>query len=176
MTGGCKNGGGIAVYLRKGIIYEVVDLESKCTGDIELCVVKLSINGNKKQVLIVVYRPPGGNVTSAIDILTGCLENFNDKYNRTEYVILGDLNINYLDKRCHQVRLMKGIEKQFGLSQVIVGPTRVTPQKDTLIDLCLTNMKNLSCCGVLYLSMQMTLCCILGVIIYGLLLKRYKEI
>lgn len=150
MTGQGKTGGGIVVYLKKGIIYEIVDKECVCTNDIELSVIKLMVNGNKKQVLLVVYRPPSGNVANAVNIITGCAEKFSDKYNNTEYVIMGDLNINYLDKRCCQVKLLKSFEKQFGLSQVINEPTRVTLQRETLIDLWLTNMKNISCSGAIY--------------------------
>lgn len=150
VTGLSKTGGGIVVYLKKGIIYEIVDKECVCTNDIELCVVKLTVNGNKKQVLLVVYRPPNGNVANAVNTISSCAEKFSDKYNNTEYVIMGDLNINYLDKRCSQVKLLKSLEKQFGLLQVINEPTRVTLQKDTLIDLCLTNMKNISCSGAIH--------------------------
>lgn len=60
------------MYLKKLIIYEVSD--SVCTNDIELCMVKISISGNKKQILITAYRPPGGNVAKAVDTL--CLDNF----------------------------------------------------------------------------------------------------
>lgn len=123
-------------------IYEVFDSDCVCSDDIELRVVKLSINGNKKQILIVAYRPPGGNVANAINALSSCVEKFGDRYSNTEYVILGDLNINYLNKKSCQVKLLKGLEKQFSLTKVIEEPTRVTPGKNTLIDL-LTNMKNL---------------------------------
>lgn len=98
----------------------------------------------------MVYRPPGGSVTNAVDLLSGCIEKFSDKYNNTEYVIMGDLDINYIDNKCCQVKLIKGLEKQFGLTQVITEPTRLTLHKKSLIDLCLTNMKNLSCSGVIY--------------------------
>lgn len=143
-----KMGGGIALYIKKEITYELYD--SVCTKDIELCIVKLTTNGNKKQTIILVYRPPGGNVASAVDTINSHVGKFQDKYNRTEYIILGDFNINYLDKRSSQVKLLKNLEKMYGLSHVIQEPTRVTLQKSTLIDLCLTNMKNMSHSGVVY--------------------------
>lgn len=129
LTYGCKTGGVIAFFLRKGIIFEVMEAETICTEDIEICVVKLSANGNKIQIFIVLYRPPGGSVTNAIKLLTGGIEHFNILDNRTEYVILRDLNIDYLDKKCNQLKSLKGIEKQFGLSQIISDPARVTPKK-----------------------------------------------
>lgn len=134
VTGNCKTGGGIVVYLKKGINYEVFDSDSVCTNDVELSV-KISVNGNKKQMLITVYRLPSGNVSKAIGILSGCFEKFNDKFNSTEFVMMGDMNINYLEKKCKQVKLLKAFEKQFGLSQLIQSATRVTAQKGTLIDL-----------------------------------------
>lgn len=143
VTGVCKTGGGIVIYLKKGITYEVCDVDLICTYDIELSVVKLTINGNKKQLLITAYRPPSGNPSRGIEKLISCLKKFNNKYNSSEFVIMGDLNINYSDKRCKHVKLLKVLEKQFGLNQLIKEPTRVTDQKTT-IDLCLTNMENIS--------------------------------
>lgn len=115
----------------------------------ELFVVKASVNGNKKQVLIVVCTPPNGNVANAISLLLNCVDTFSDRYNNTEYVITGDMNINYLNKRCCHAKSLKGLEKQYGLSQVIGDPTRVTLNNETLIDLCLTNMKNQAGSGII---------------------------
>lgn len=148
VTGVCKSGGGIVVYLKKGIIYETLESVSVCNSDIEMFVVKITPYGNKKQILIVVYRPPSGNTANAINALTSCVNTFYDKYNNSEYVIMGDMNINYLNKRCCYVKLLKGFEKQFGLSQVIKDPTRFMPTNETLIDLRLTNMKNQAGSGV----------------------------
>lgn len=67
--------------------------------------------------------------------------------NSTEYLIMGDLNINYFDKKCRQVKTLKSFEKQFGLSQTIKTATRVTRQKSTLIDLCLTNLNHIADSG-----------------------------
>lgn len=147
VTGLCKTGGGIVVFLKSGITYEICESNCTCTVGIELCVIKLSYSGNKNQILIVAYRPPSGNVTNAINTLTCVAERVNDKFNNTEYVILGDLYINHQNKKCCHVKLLKGLEKQLSLTQIIETPTGVTLEKETLIDLCLTNMKNISCCG-----------------------------
>lgn len=147
VTGLSKTGGGIVIYLKKFIIYEICD--SVCTKDLELCIAKLSVGGNKKQVLIVTYRPPGGNVTRAIDILTGFFDKYNDKYNDTEFIMMGDMNINYLDKRCNQAKSLNNLGKQFGLVQLIKDATRVTLQKSTLIDICFTNMENIAHSGII---------------------------
>lgn len=150
VTGVRKTARGIVVYLKKGITYEFLENESICTDDIEMCVIRLAAGGNKKQIFLGVYRPPAGNVVRALEALTNCLEKFNARYQRTKYVVLGDLNINYLDKKCSQVKLLKTLEKQLGLTQVISEATRVTLDKSTLIDLCLTNMNNLSHSGVIH--------------------------
>lgn len=142
VTGVCKTGGGIAIYLKKSITYEICDLI--CTDDIELCITKLSVNSNKKQVFLVVYRPPGGSVERALDVLSGYFEKYSDKYGGVEFLMMGDLNINYLDKRCRQAKSLKTLEKQFGLIQTIKSATRVTLQKSMLIDLCMTNMRHIS--------------------------------
>lgn len=134
------------IYVKKSIIYEICDLI--CTDDIELCITKITVNNNKKQVLITTYRPPGGNVGKALDTLSGYLDKYRDKYNM-EFLVMGDMNINYLDIRCRQVKLLKALEKQVGLTQIIKEATGVTLQKSTLIDICLTNMSNISHSGII---------------------------
>ena len=46
----------------------------------------------------VVYRPPTGNVESCCNILTITMEEIGNSVNK-EIFILGDFNINYLDRK-----------------------------------------------------------------------------
>ena len=54
-----------------------------------------------------------------------------------ELIIIGDLNVNYLDKSSHR-HLKDNLALQ-GLKQIIKEATRTTKDSQTLIDIILTN-------------------------------------
>ncbi len=54
-----------------------------------------------------------------------------------ELIVLGDFNINWMEKaKRHQ---LKSIADQYNLTQMILGPTRVTQSTQTQIDLIFSN-------------------------------------
>ena len=55
-----------------------------------------------------------------------------------EVIITGDINCNYLNKKCH--RDVKGIFQMHGFQQMITVPTRITEHCRTLIDVIITNV------------------------------------
>ena len=57
-----------------------------------------------------------------------------------EIIIMGDLNINYLDKTNHAD--IKTLLTLWGLTQTITQPTRTNENSSTLIDVILTNRQN----------------------------------
>nr|CAH7740814.1 unnamed protein product [Callosobruchus chinensis] len=74
------------------------------------------------------YRPPHGNVLDGIECLDDLLPGVVTEYDNI--IILGDLNINFLiqDNKVSQCF------KSYGLTQVIVEPTRITETSSTLLD------------------------------------------
>ena len=62
-------------------------------------------------------------------------------------VLLGDFSTNLLqDERgdtSYEGNKMKGILEQFNMKNVVKGPTRITYHSKTLIDLIVTNRKDL---------------------------------
>lgn len=95
-----KQGGGLCLFVKTGISIETIDLienESlKC--DIEWVCVKVGIGGNKKQVILLVYRPPCGRVSNAIDALRNMIEIIGEKFANCEKLVMGDFNINYANE------------------------------------------------------------------------------
>nr|CAH7755017.1 unnamed protein product [Callosobruchus chinensis] len=74
------------------------------------------------------YRPPHGNVLDGIECLDDLLPGVVTEYDNI--IILGDLNINFLiqDNKVSQCF------KSYGLTQIIVEPTRITETSITLLD------------------------------------------
>ena len=82
------------------------------------------------------------------------MDNFLDNLNNSllkidpnsDKVVLGDFNIDFLDRRRNensfQKRLLKRITELHHLKQVIESPTRVTELSKSLIDLCFTNVQH----------------------------------
>lgn len=83
-------------------------------------------------IVLCVYRPPN----AASDFYTG-LTKILKTYERKEILLMGDLNINWLDKgkRKH----LKDIVNSIQMTQLIKKPTRITKTSQTLIDLIFTN-------------------------------------
>lgn len=144
-------GDGLCLYIKEGIDYVEICLDENQTSskDIEWICVKLNIGGNKPQILLLVYRPPSGNSKSAIDFIRRTLEFLNDKHKNCEHTIMGDLNFNYANKNCSSVKSLKMLKQMFNIEQVIKLPTRSTQNSCSVIDLCFTNMTNVSDHGVI---------------------------
>lgn len=140
--------GGLCVYLRDTIIYEEIDpFNNTDYKDLER--LKLQVGGHKKQIFLLLYRPPDGNPHEALKSLKICLENICQHYRNCELSILGDLNINYNNQQCKHVKTLKMFETIFEMKQLIKDVTRSTATSKSLIDLCFTNVENVSSAGVI---------------------------
>ena len=62
-------------------------------------------------------------------------------------VILGDLNLDYLETTLDSHKLLASIEEEFTLKQIIQTCTRIHRHGSTLIDVILTNVKNIYASG-----------------------------
>lgn len=123
-----KHGGRLCLYAKVGISFEIIDLidndSLKC--DIEWICVKIGIGGNKKQVILLVYRPPCGNVSNATEALRMMLDIIGEKFVNCEKLVMGDFNINYANESCYNVKALVAIKQCFDLKQLIVTPTCVS--------------------------------------------------
>lgn len=109
-----KRGGGLCIYLRDNIVYEqLLPLLEGCDKDLEWLCLKISLGGHKKQIMLLLYRPPNGNPQQAISYLRACLEFFQSEHRNCELTIMGDLNIKYNNNRCPYVKSIKLLETLF---------------------------------------------------------------
>ena len=64
------------------------------------------------------YRPPQGNVESLCNYITTSLNTI-DGLERYEVTVMGDINVDYLDKKEPNLKHMKHMERSNGLRQLI---------------------------------------------------------
>jgi hypothetical protein len=86
--------GGICIFVQKSLRYISIDLEMYCKNkDFEVCGIKIYLN-TKSAYIIAIYRAPSSSFDLFITKLDTVLR---ELYTSTlEYIICGDININYL--------------------------------------------------------------------------------
>ena len=89
-----KNGS-VRIYIQESLKFTNINLQNYCKEqDIEVCSVKLKLKENNV-IILCVYRALSGNFDYFLNKLDNIL---NSLYNhKTEFIISGDLNINYLE-------------------------------------------------------------------------------
>lgn len=147
-SGRVKRGGGLCLYLKDNFEYEeLFPLNRECAFE-WLCV-KLSRGNLKQQTLTLIYRPPSFCANKAIEDHRQCLDYLTEHYRNYEHIILGDININYMNSRCQLTKALKSLEQFYGIKQLIKLPTRMGTINNSIIHLCFTNMNNVSSTGVI---------------------------
>ena len=102
---------------------------------------------NSRTILIGnVYRPPQGNIETFIQVLEDILTSID--LSKIELFILGDFNIDILEKKNPNTKKLLELIKTFGLRQLIKTPTRYSKDKNSLIDVIITNSDFISSSGV----------------------------
>ena len=128
-----RSGGGVALYVRDSIqASRMTDLEV-----VELEVIWLQLNLLKRNHLVAcVYRPP--NSTPAFHQL---FEEIIQKATTycTPLIIMGDVNMNYLEQDNWNVSKLIESTGNLQLYQMVPQPTRITASTSTLIDLIFVN-------------------------------------
>ena len=123
--------GGVAVYIKDGILLEVNELE---------CIwLEINFPNTKSFLISVWYRPPSTSKflpTNLNKLLRNSLIKVSSKNKDT--ILTRDFNINY-QKFDDNLRL-KSIFTLFQLKQIIKTATRVPDKTESLIDLVLTNV------------------------------------
>ena len=136
-----KQGGDCVIYYRKLLkAIHRPDLEDEQVEGI--C---MQVKADSRDILVgTIYRPPNQN-SEFFTAFPKLMENIWTKF--SNIVLLEDLNTNLLqDERgdtSYEGNKMKGILEQFNMKNVVKGPTRITNHSKTLIDLIVTNRKDL---------------------------------
>ena len=130
-----KNGGGKMIFIREGLIakrfYSHEDITSETTC-LEVTISK------KKWSIALVYRPPySSNKDSFFKELNKSLSNIARKYENV--LLIGDLNIDILDKKRDSKNYLSDLCDTFSLSNLISEVTCVKSSVSSSIDGMLTN-------------------------------------
>lgn len=122
-------GGGVLIYIKDKFECHTVKLKTT----LECLALNVILSPTMNFNIAVLYNPPSHNISfyDELSIVAKPL----DFYKETMW--LGDFNINWSDKSSKQ-KLKTNMTKFYYL-QMIKGPTRITKQTKTLIDMAFTN-------------------------------------
>ena len=135
-----KRGGGVALYIKKNIKYELhKKLNEIKLEKIELIAVNLKLKeGNV--IVISIYRPPDSDIKQTIKDLDKIL--YATGENKT--VICGDLNIDTATTNNQETMYLNKL-REYSMTQHITAYTRVTNKTKSTIDHTISNLKKLTC-------------------------------
>ena len=145
-----KRGGGLALYVGskfKGHAKQFVT-GTRISENLEQLWLMLEKPNVRRIAVCMLYRPPSGNIQNALDELSDSIEQVQSIF-EGEFVIMGDMNINYRDRHSKAFDNLKEFERAHNFEQLIKDPTRITMKSKSTIDLIWTNMEYISDSGVL---------------------------
>ena len=144
-----KRGGGLITYIKQkhASNLESLDALNISNEHIEAQWIYVHRPSCKNVVVCNMYRPPTGNLSKAIAYLDNSLKSFN--LSKTDIFLLGDMNVNYKNKKSPAYKRLNFFAKSNGLIQCIDTTTRVTEKSKSIIDLILTNSKFIKSSGSL---------------------------
>lgn len=151
-----KRGGGIALYFRNNIAFDVMPELSVLNTHCESLVVKCC-----GTVIVLVYRPPSGSINDFLLYMDDLIDRIS--FLNLPMVVIGDMNIDLLcsSPACRQ---FLDVIESYNCKNVIDVPTRITQETETLIDLCvISSQVNNVISGVLScdLSHHLPIFCVL---------------
>ena len=127
-----RHGGGVLMFLKEGIKFELVSLSSQ--DEVEAVFVKIC--SQSQFVLGCLYRPPSAQ-SQYFDVLLDCIEEI--KVSNSEVILMGDLNFDCSSLNSPGSSPISFMENIFDIKQIVTSKTRVTDTSATLIDVILTS-------------------------------------
>ena len=128
-------GGGVMIFIRDGIPFVV---KSDLTKDNFECLwVEVKRPKCRSLTLCCSYRPGDQNIDDFILCLNDALNKIDADH--SDFVLAGDLNVDYSTKKNHLRHKLEEFASNQGLSQIVDKPTRATENSSTTIDLIFVN-------------------------------------
>ena len=143
-----KRGGGVCMYIKNNIKFSTHALEmyNVSCRNIECQWVKILLDKQRNIVIGNIYRPPQGNIKNFVEYLEGVIENLD--LSKEDLVLMGDFNIDFLDKTSNDLKIMEPFTTQIGLDKYIQFPTHYSNNKNSCIDQILSNSNFIESGGV----------------------------
>jgi hypothetical protein len=124
-----KNGC-VCIFIHSSIMFKNVPVAKYCVEkDTEACAIKLILT-NITTIILAVYRSPIGNFNNFLQKLDILSILYN---NKTEFIICGDVNINYLEN-CDTRQQLDAFLSTFNLIGMVNFPTQIVKDSRTAID------------------------------------------
>jgi len=123
--------GGICIYVRESLKFNNIDLlKYSKEQDIEIATIQLNIQ-KRKVIIICIYRAPCGNFECFLNKLEIILNSLH--IHNSEFIICGDININYLESnnKKNQLDNLLGTYNQLKL---FFFSTKIVSNSVTLVD------------------------------------------
>lgn len=136
-----RTGGGVCIFLQDNLEYIEKEEIAKMSIEyvMEVCAVELP---KENILLLTIYwnRREEELFYKQIKLI---LKHINDKYSKYNIIIGGDLNINILQKNIKSNKLID-LMSEYNFTQHIKGPTHVTSNVATCLDLIFTNFNTIN--------------------------------
>ena len=144
-----KRGGGLISYVssKHASTCELIEELEISNEHVEAQWLYLHKENCKDMVICNIYRPPKGDFKKAITYLEDSLRTFN--LGKVNFFMLGNLNVNYKNKRSPDYKRLSFFVQSNGFTQHINSTTRNNDKSKSLLDLAVTNSKFISCAGTL---------------------------
>ena len=154
-NGGIKRGGGVAIYFKNSLQasehkYSRLNLSTK---DIKVQWLHIKQDNIRPIVVLNIYRPPQGDCKVFCKEILDRIHEADLKDN-TDLFILGDFNVDYLDKKNKDFTELNTTMKSLGLKQLIKGPTRFGRTKNSCLDLVFSNSDCISASGLINVNIS----------------------
>ena len=145
-----KKGGGLVMYIGSKFRNHSSQISSCCriTKHLEQLWVLLNKPNVRKTAACILYRLPTGDVETAINELSTSID-YIKSLCKSEFVIMGDMNVNYRDRHNIVFDVLKEFERVYNFVQLIRDPTRITARSKSTIDLIWTDITCVSESGVI---------------------------
>jgi exonuclease III len=125
-----KNGG-VCIFVPEGFEFSSIPLDKYCKEkDIEVCAVRLQ-KPPTQLIILAIYRSPSGNFTTFFKNLDSILSTWYS--NKIEFVVCGDININYLEN-CKKRQQLDALLKTYNIIGTVSFPTYKLKASSTAID------------------------------------------
>jgi len=132
--------GGGGIFVHEDLYFFSISLDKYSKEkDIEVCAARLKITPIQL-IILAIYRSPSGNFTNILKNLDSILNTWYS--NKIEFVICGDININYLEN-CKKGQQLGTLLQTFNLIGTVSFPTHKSKASTTAIDnILITRTKN----------------------------------
>ena len=133
-----RQGGGVLIFVTRALSYNIL-----FSGSPELELIVISINSSLLSPVTVglFYRPPNTSV-SIFDTLLNSICLHVGVSLLSNFVLLGDFNVNYLNSLCPSYSKLQFLASSLCLTQIVSEPTRLSSSSNTLIDLVFLSAPN----------------------------------